>query len=416
MSGRNKMEKNLLRFLESEPHSAVEEAILGEIAREDLAGIAIPGEVTDSIFNQIGGTSKRTGAFKFALLLLFAVLTTGTGSYLAWQSGLLADMFGSGSVQVTASAVREPVVENTGNEISGEVSNAQSSIENNAIVKSNDGSINSGSSVGNSNGVYNSESGTHNSGNSNYAFANATRNSDKNNKKISAANDINSDSRNTNSIYAIENATILEEDLGFIGKILASDFSLLSSEKNGFSNFDELSLTPVAITSNINMPFIDNTKYRFQLRFLAPSGQSEYQDVTDNKMYAHTGFSGSYRFKENHEIGIEIGFDYFSQEFASNAGTVDYRQNPLLFYYGGTWKYTPTYLAIGSRVYPYMQLFAGGTSTGPLFKTGLGASVRLFGNMYLTGGAEYGRLIYNVEGTMYNSSKLGATVGFEIRY
>ncbi|MFP4527263.1 MAG: hypothetical protein ACLFQX_01830 [Candidatus Kapaibacterium sp.] len=127
------------------------------------------------------------------------------------------------------------------------------------------------------------------------------------------------------------------------------------------------------------------------------------------EMAANAEITGLYKLSVNHWIGVEIGIDRFNQAFDyMNAGMPEsYRQSPELWYYGVAYRLAMPEMIVPYAIYPYADIFAGGTVAGPYFKGEAGINWRVTPHIDFSIAYKYGRLIYNVQNEIYFSDKMG---------
>jgi hypothetical protein len=127
------------------------------------------------------------------------------------------------------------------------------------------------------------------------------------------------------------------------------------------------------------------------------------------KLINNAQVSGFYKLSQNHWIGAEIGFDEFNQSYDyMNEGMIELRkQMPQLFYYGIAYRMSMPELFLPYSVYPFGELFGGGTVSGPYFKASAGIKWRVARNIDFAISYKYGRLFYNVQDKIYFSDKYG---------
>lgn len=421
------MKQKLTELLESKPHSAEEEAILTEIAREDFADISLPQELTDSVFGEIAGLPRRkTAFFRSTVPILIVLSFITTAGFIASKTGLFETSGGSpaSETSVLVSDISESETKNifaagnTGRNSESIDVGADESADKEAL-------LNATANTRKSNSELLSDK-RHESSRKISESNSAASVSQANNSDISRNEQTNSSvsfsSAAKDKSLRIFSVLPVSETLAKLVELLPAnnrDKSVPESSRPLFprDKKDRIFFESPEITGDNCLPFIDNTAYRLHFGYSAFGNNSGPSDIPfENAVYSGSSISGSYRLYAEHEPGFEIGFDNFIQSFSINSGSVDYKQSPVLFYYGATWKYTPQFLEYRGRIYPYARVFAGGTGSGPLLKIGAGTDLRLFGNVYISGGIEYGSLFYNVENIIYNSSKFRGTVGLQIRY
>jgi len=125
-----------------------------------------------------------------------------------------------------------------------------------------------------------------------------------------------------------------------------------------------------------------------------------------------------YEFDRNHSLGVSVGQEQFGQAYTNYKYGIVYteRQNPLLFWYGLSYKLSLPDLLYANVVYPYATVMIGGTTVGPLGKLQLGLQYQPDKRVTFTLGAEASALYYNVQNNIYSTTKYGFTYGIGIHY
>lgn len=146
------------------------------------------------------------------------------------------------------------------------------------------------------------------------------------------------------------------------------------------------------------------------LKLNVPSGSTPW--------FNNMAFGADYNIGKGHSFGFEVGQENFPQEFTRTLWGEDlkYKQNPLLFWYGGSYKYAMRNVFIPDILYPYIQVFGGATTVGPLGRAQIGLNYKPDKKVTFNLGFEASSLWYNVQGTVYDSKKLGLTYGLSINY
>lgn len=119
---------------------------------------------------------------------------------------------------------------------------------------------------------------------------------------------------------------------------------------------------------------------------------------------------------DNSFAGAEFGSEVFSQIFFDQ--TIDglpYDQQPTLFYFGLSGKYEFNQLSFGI-IKPVGHLFVGGSSLGPLVRSNIVLQANIISNLGVFAGVEGGLLYYKNQNVWYNSGKLSAIGGINIRF
>jgi hypothetical protein len=132
----------------------------------------------------------------------------------------------------------------------------------------------------------------------------------------------------------------------------------------------------------------------------------------------NVGFSLLRKLDDNHSIGVEFGWEQFGQSFVTSNENISFTQtqNPMLFFAGATYSFTPVNWIVPYEFYPFANLSAAATRHGPLFRAQTGMNWRVTGNFNLIFGYEYGTLFYNVDDVIYNSNKSGLILGTRIKF
>lgn len=141
----------------------------------------------------------------------------------------------------------------------------------------------------------------------------------------------------------------------------------------------------------------------------------------ENPVFANAGMTALYKIYGLGEIGLAFGFERFSQKFDRKINGVKYRyeQNPMFFWYGAAFK--RSFQGIGNWeiaeiVFPYAQIIAGGTSSGPILRPQVGLTFAPGDRLSFSLGAEAARLWYQVQGETYFSDKFGLVYGVNFKF
>lgn len=157
-------------------------------------------------------------------------------------------------------------------------------------------------------------------------------------------------------------------------------------------------------------------KYNIQIRRLDPTYVSPTLESSKlSEPQESYAVSFMYSINDFHALGLEIAKENFTQNFITSDG-LQYSQSPEIYILGVNYRLTPKDLLIPYYLYPYLQQSAGYTTIGPVFKTQVGLIWHVASPVSFNLGFEYGALIYNVGGTIYNSNKLGITGGINIGF
>jgi len=117
----------------------------------------------------------------------------------------------------------------------------------------------------------------------------------------------------------------------------------------------------------------------------------------------------------NISFGAEFGNEPFSQIYLNSANSTEYTQTPNVTYFGVAARYDANQWKI-LNIHPVAQLFAGGSSLGPL--TRLNMQLEYNGIKYLGiyCGIEGGFLLYSDQGKWLSSKKVGAIFGANFKF
>lgn len=422
-------------YFQSENNDVNEQALFAELAQDsslreelrlqkhlhnavasDFDDIYVPAEVTASIFSKLGFYSQKRALPAWGIaLLIVAVISIATASYYMLNSDTLTANNNSSVV------VADNYMANVDNATIAD--NPKSEARNNAILAT----------------ATNADAQNHTNSNGNLKSRNSfvnksTKNSNKNTKHsaLIANNANNGNGRSakdfSNQGYQENNSAnlVAEPDFAtygieFSGVVLKDDLlSVYGSGSNAlYSKNNKMVSREITRFEprSYSRPFIDDTKWYVAINYLDNSQINVNTNIpAENASYANTSISGAYRFSPSNAVGVEFGFQNFAQSFKINNGGLSYEQSPLLFYYSAYWRYSPDYLVMLDRVYPYMKVLGGGTSSGPIVKGQVGTLLRVYNNLYFNVGAEYGTLFYNVENTLYHPQNIGITLGIQVNY
>jgi len=158
----------------------------------------------------------------------------------------------------------------------------------------------------------------------------------------------------------------------------------------------------------------ENNRYSLEMRSFYSQDIPNVNIANNFQLNDNYSMSLRYAFNDENILGIEFGRQRFAQVFNFSQST--YEQKPAVAYFGINYRYLPYSLRFANYFSPYSEIFAGGTSFGPIYKLQSGIRYSAFSNVSTLMGFEYGGLIYNVEGRMYHSSKYGLFLGFSLDF
>ncbi|MFP4368092.1 MAG: anti-sigma factor family protein [Candidatus Kapaibacterium sp.] len=159
-------------------------------------------------------------------------------------------------------------------------------------------------------------------------------------------------------------------------------------------------------------------KYSVQIFRFSPARELRTDIATsDDAFYNYFTIGLYYNLSRNWSVGIEGGKEPFYQEFPLTKNNVEYTrsQRPSLIYAGVAASYKIRELGF-DNLYPLISGSVSYTSNGPYFRfrPALEWSILPMADIRL--GIDYGILYYNIEGTLYNSSRLGINYGVNINF
>ena len=135
--------------------------------------------------------------------------------------------------------------------------------------------------------------------------------------------------------------------------------------------------------------------------------------VNNNSIPENVEFVGLYKVGEGSYLGVHLARESFGQQFnvTKNGLSVVQNQTPVINWVGATYRFMPQIDLLSDKASVYAQATAGGSSIGPVGKTSLGAIINIIYGINLNISAEYGILLYNVDGKIYNSNRFGINYG-----
>jgi hypothetical protein len=128
----------------------------------------------------------------------------------------------------------------------------------------------------------------------------------------------------------------------------------------------------------------------------------------------------NYMLNDHHSLGLAVGFENFMMSFDKYDGDIlyTYKQSYNSEWLAVTYQYSFDELkAINIR--PVLNLLAGATKVGPVFKISGGGSYYFTDNFAIMGGVEFGWLFYPNEtnwsnGQWFSTNKIGFLVGLKV--
>jgi len=166
-------------------------------------------------------------------------------------------------------------------------------------------------------------------------------------------------------------------------------------------------------------PYYSDSRISLSVRGFSNSSDMKINVPSgSNPWFNNMALGADYHIGKGHSFGFEVGQENFPQEFTRTLWGEDlkYKQNPLLLWYGASYKYSMHNIFIPEILYPYIQVFGGATTVGPIGRVQIGLNYKPDSKVTLNLGVEALSLWYNVQGTVYDSKKLGLTYGLSINY
>lgn len=230
----------------------------------------------------------------------------------------------------------------------------------------------------------------------------------------------------SNDHLANSGATYSAESTSEVAPELASDEPasaphLLHNSQLPLSNFRNEENTnskfPTLAAYTPSFKERDDSMFEISWSKIGNSNMKTLDIPNDNSSFFHDcNLSVLYKVSEDHAIGVEFGEENFYQEFTYNTfgQTASYEQKPNYFFYGVTYKYSPSALRIANTLQPFAQISAGGTKGGPVAKAALGLKLRISPSINAFVSGTYGGIFYNINSDYYFGDKAGLLWGFSL--
>ena len=167
------------------------------------------------------------------------------------------------------------------------------------------------------------------------------------------------------------------------------------------------------------VPVSDNSMFNMSFRsYTSHSNVNVNVPSQSNPWFSNVGFGVSYNLSKYHALGLEVGQEAFPQSFIRDlyGEQLSQQQNPMLVWFGASYRYSMINLFIPEVLYPYAEVLGGMTKVGPLSRAQIGLQFRPDKRVTFNLGAEGAILWYNVQGKVYDTRKLGLTYGVSIHY
>jgi hypothetical protein len=202
------------------------------------------------------------------------------------------------------------------------------------------------------------------------------------------------------------------------------NFTLLKNSNQSSSNKFQVSSTDIHYS-----PFIDNPEVlsthsvlddtHFNLALFSNYALDETPVNSFSKINTtileDIYISLLYRLDKNNSVGIQFGRERFPQEFSKKDVKEWIQTTPVLTWIGAAYKFSASEYSIYDFIVPFGQIVAAYTPIGPLFRPQIGVQLYLY-NFSFTLGGEYNILIYNVEGNLFTSQKIGFVYGLNYHF
>ncbi len=379
------------------------------IAQQDMNHISPPAEATNELFGRLGFTvpdyldvpapsiaDKVTGYIKkYGVMALLLLLTSAVSVVLTTNYD---NMFDSSNNQATVGDNAEnnsvPVVSSFETESTNTVSDKQSqnsNLTNQLAENMTSANNNQYSQIANRYGL-----DQHN---------NIPSDIDNNNTL-----DVSS-SEEENANTSIYDKIVSWFDSKPESTFDTDDHSSLMASSTDPATISEMPFSP--FSSTISLPsavLSEDTKYELGFKYISEAANNDYSHLAiNNQFYDNVIISGMYHFSDNHSVGLEMGWERFAQSFTTSyyGEVTEQKQYPRRFLAGMSYRFTYTNLFGLEYVSPYSEIFAGGSSLGPIGKLNAGIRFTPINNISMNLGYEYGFLYYSVDNKTYNSEKQG---------
>lgn len=396
------------------------------IAQSDMSAISPPIDVTNTIFSQLGfsipttGSNVASGNFivrfwsansralisAIATFLLTSLAFFGFRAYTETQSNIASKSDYTGQFHSSSLPLVSSVLNNDG---------YLSTKSNNEYEKQNTLSEKHGSS-----GIRQNKQ---RSVTNNFTTVNNNEDNSSNQPAVLGAgtdydeNNANSTTEDENTF--LNNVTIATFDYdgpGSINKQMLENSGLTGN--NYFSNNVNNSWKNQKNTAFLNSSsLLDNWSinkdYSFTLNYLNNNATPNFNIPTSNSKFQNLSATLLYKIDNNSSIGLSCGRECFTQEFAlnNNSSPSIIRQNPLLTWYGISYRYLRHDLYEVTWLNPFINAFVGGAGVGPFIKSDIGINFRISNYFALSFGYSGSALIYNVQGKIYKTFKYGPMYG-----
>ncbi|GAB1370708.1 hypothetical protein MASR1M45_07700 [Candidatus Kapaibacterium sp.] len=207
------------------------------------------------------------------------------------------------------------------------------------------------------------------------------------------------------------------EKMKEVNPSLSHNFNDFKFGPNSYSRPDFRRIKPINLLPGI----IDNLSVFF--RMYGANSYPDFNLANESRPIVNNILLGfRHNLNQNHAISLVGGVENFLMTFDKNENGIIYRYNQS---WNGGWlglgyHYTPGEINSISMV-PELNIMAGATATGPIFRAGAGLNYYITDKFYLNGGLEYVLLTYNESQFSSNTkwfttNKFGYTIGFGIGF
>jgi hypothetical protein len=184
--------------------------------------------------------------------------------------------------------------------------------------------------------------------------------------------------------------------------------SFLKTEKS------EISLVPIPDFNNEevqekNNSFSAELRHITSIRLFPKRETQNTSDFLNNK-----GMSILYHIDNHHFMGIEAGQEDFPIYVEDASG--EFQPTSTLQWIGGNYRFTSSELPFLKNIQPFIQMFAGGTRIGPIFKSIGGISWHATENVKFLVGIEGTALRYKYNASWQGAEKISATYNVSISF
>ncbi len=141
---------------------------------------------------------------------------------------------------------------------------------------------------------------------------------------------------------------------------------------------------------------------------MSSSMQSTSLPVPSQPFYSDMGIGVFYALNENAELGIEAGYDRWTQVYEGKEADTSVRIEQLYNapWVGVAYRHSVAPVEWLSNASPYLQGGIGVTAVGPLARIALGLQYPIFQSVTLSAGIEASGLAYQYQGALFSSQRI----------